>query len=54
MKKYYIFQKLDHFTCTCSIFVITTSLNKPIEPVALKFVFSPELHCMPDDLTFQL
>ena len=43
--KYYIVQKLDHFNhLTCSTFVFTTSLYKPIKRVKLKFVFSPELH----------
>ena len=37
---------------TCSKFEITTSLYKPIKLVKLKFVFSPELHYMPDGLTF--
>ena len=52
MKKYYVglVQKLDHLTC--SKFEITTSLYKPIKLVNLKFVFSPELHYMPDGLTF--
>ena len=48
----YVVEKLDHLTC--SKFVITTSLYKPIKLVKLKFVFSPELHLayMPDGLTF--
>ena len=50
IKKYYVVQKLDHLTC--SKFEITTSLYKPIKLVKLKFVFSPELHYMPDGLTF--
>ena len=50
IKKYYIVQKLDHMRC--SKFKITTSLYKPIKLVKLKFVFSPELHYMPDGLTF--
>ena len=33
-------------------FEITTSLYNPIKLVKLKFVFSPELHYMPDGLTF--
>ena len=37
IKKYYVVQKLDHFTC--SKFEITTSLYKPIKLVKLKFVF---------------
>ena len=49
IKKYYTVQKLDHLTC--SKFVITTCLYKPIKLVKLKFVFSPELHYMPDGLT---
>ena len=49
---YYVVQKLDHLTC--SKFEITTSLYKPIKLVKIKFVFSPELHYMPDSLTFQL
>ena len=43
---------LDHLTC--SKFEITTSLYKPIKLVKLKFVFNPELHYMPDGLTFEL
>ena len=50
IKKYYVVQKLDHLAC--SKFEITTSLYKPINLVKLKFVFSPELHYMPDGLTF--
>ena len=50
IKTYYVVQKLDHLTC--SKFEITTSLYKPIKLVKLKFVFSPELHYMPDGLTF--
>ena len=50
INKYYVVQKLDHLTC--SKFEITTSLYKPIKLVKLKFVFSPELHYMPDGLTF--
>ena len=50
IKKYYVVQKLDHLTW--SKFEITTSLYKPIKLVKLKFVFSPELHDMPDGLTF--
>ena len=50
IKKYYVVQKLDHFTC--SKFEITKSLYKPIKLVKFKFVFSPELHYMPDGLTF--
>ena len=50
IKKYYVVQKLDHLTC--SKFEITTSLYKPIKLVKLKFVFSPELHYMPDGLIF--
>ena len=50
IKKYYLVQKLDHLTC--SKFEITTSLYKLIKPVKLRFVFSPELHYMPDGLTF--
>ena len=42
IKKYLLVQKLDHLTC--SEFVITTSLYKPIKLVKLKFVFSPEVH----------
>ena len=49
-KKYHVVQKLDHLTC--SKFEITTSFFKPIKPVKLKFVFSPELQYMPDGLTF--
>ena len=45
IKKYYVVQKLDHLTC--SKFEITTSLYKPI-----KLIFIPELHYMPDGLTF--
>ena len=41
-------QKLDHLTC--SKFVITTSLYKPIKLVKLKFSLSPELYYMPDGL----
>ena len=52
IKKYYVVQKLDHLTC--SKFEITTSLYKPIKLVKLKFVFSPELHYMPDGLAFSL
>ena len=52
INKYYIVQKLDHLTC--SKFEITTSLYKLIKLVKLKFVFSPELHYMPDGLTFHL
>ena len=52
IKEYYVVQKLDHLTC--SKFEITTSLYKPIKLVELKFVFSPELHYMPDGLTFWL
>ena len=50
IKKYYVFQKLDHLPC--SKFEITTSLYKPIKLVKLKFVFSPELYYMPDGITF--
>ena len=50
MKKYYVVQKLDHLTC--SELEITTSLYKLIKLVKLKFVFSPELHYMPDGLAF--
>ena len=50
IKKYYIVQKLDHLTC--SKFEITTFLYKPIKHVKLKFVFSRELHYIPDGLTF--
>ena len=45
----YVVQKLDHLTC--SKFEFTTSLYKPIKLVKLKFVFSPELHYMPDGTT---
>ena len=51
-KKYYLVQKLDHLTC--SKLEITTSLYKTIKLVKLMFVFSPELHYMPDGLTFKL
>ena len=50
IKKYCKVQKLDHMTC--SKFVITTFLYKPIKLVKLKFVCSPELHYMPHGLTF--
>ena len=50
IKKYYIVEKLDYLTC--SLFVITTSPYKPIKLFKLKFVFNPELHYMPDGLTF--
>ena len=50
IKKYYVVQKLDPLTC--SKFEITTYLYKPIKLVKLKFVFSSELHYMPDGLTF--
>ena len=40
------------FDMYCSKFVITKSLYKPIQLVKLKFVFSPELHYMPDGLSF--
>ena len=49
---YYVVQKLDHLTC--SKFEITTSRYKPINLVKFKFVFSFELHYMPDSLTFLL
>ena len=52
IKKYYIVRKLDHLTC--SKFVFTTSLYNPTKLVKLKFVFSPDLHYMANDLTFQL
>ena len=50
IKKYYVVKKVDHLTC--NKFEITTSLYKPIKLVKLKFAFSPELHYMPDGLTF--
>ena len=50
IKKYYVVRKLDHLTC--NKFEITTSLYKPIKLGKLEFVFSPELHYMPDGLTF--
>ena len=52
MKKYSIFRKLDH--STCSKFLITTSIYRP-EPfklVELKSVLGHELHYMPDGLNF--
>ena len=49
IKKYYVVQK---YHLTCSKFEIMTSHYKPIKLVKLKFVFSPELHYMPDGLTF--
>ena len=53
IKKYYIIQKFDHLTCrNVTKFEITTSLYKPIKLYQLKFVFSSELHYMPDGLTF--
>ena len=50
IKNYYLVQKLDHLTS--SKFEITASLYKPIKLVKLKGFFSPELHYMPDGLTF--
>ena len=52
IQKYYMVQKLDHLTC--SKFVITTSLYKPIKLGKLKFVFSPELHYMTNGLDMRI
>ena len=52
IKKYYVVKKLDHLTCIK--FEITKSIYKPIKLVKLKFAFNPELHYMPDGLTFSL